>query len=131
MLRSWLPKVDTLSLTGRQILVGDLTCALRFLESQTSIFHTSRMKTVLLEKDQVKPTTYSDDGAFFVVTKLNSGGPEEGQKVVQHQIRDITTRQVFHEFDKLVPPAKGNKLSSAAGSTGISPAKARMQVAVA
>ena len=40
------------------------------------------MKTVLLEKDQVKPTTYSDDGAFFVVTKLNTGGLDEGQKTV-------------------------------------------------
>jgi len=35
------------------------------------------MKTMLLEKDQKKPTAFTDDGAFFTISKLNLGGPDE------------------------------------------------------
>jgi len=35
------------------------------------------MKMLLLERDQKKPTAYSDDGAFFTVSRLNLGGPDE------------------------------------------------------
>ena len=83
ILRSWLPQVDHVSRFGRQILANDLTQALRFLESQTAPFHTSRMKMVLLEREQKKPTAYSDDGAFFVVSRLNMGGPDEKHASVQ------------------------------------------------
>lgn len=58
-------------------MASDLTSALRFLESQKATFHTSRMKTMLLEKDQKKPTAFTDDGAFFTISKLNLGGPDE------------------------------------------------------
>ena len=77
VLRSWLPHFNNINLYGRQILASDLTSALRFLESQTAAFHTSRMKTVLLERDQIKPTAFTDDGAFFVVSKLNFGGVDD------------------------------------------------------
>lgn len=79
MLRSWLPNSNNINLYGRQILASDLTSALRFLESQTAAFHTSRMKTVLLERDQNKPTAYTDDGAFVVISKLNFGGAEDSR----------------------------------------------------
>ena len=121
ILRSWLPQVDQVNLFGRQIMASDLTQALRFLESQTAAFHTSRMKTVLLEKDQNKPTAYSDEGGFIVVSKLNS---DDKLTPLQRQF-DISTRQVFHEFEKLNMSTKGNT-PGAAGSTGVSPAKSRV-----
>ena len=55
---------------GRQILVEDLMLALRFLESQHAHFHVNRMKTLFLERDQVKPNTYTDEGGFFVISKI-------------------------------------------------------------
>jgi len=83
---------------------------------------------LLLERDQKKPTAFSDDGAFFVISKLNIGGPDEKHSSVQQMIRDITNRQVFHEFDKLqnMPLTQGG-----GSSTGLSPAKSLMQVAMA
>ena len=56
------------------------------------------MKTLLLERDQGKPTTYQEDGGFFVVSRLC---PEEKESNIQKQNLDVTNRQVFHEFDKL------------------------------
>ena len=56
--------------------------------------------------------------AFFVMTFVT----------LQQQIRDISNRQVFHEFEKLqnMPLTTGG-----ANSTGLSPAKSLMQVAMA
>lgn len=128
-LRSWLPAVDEMNLFGRQILASDLTLALRFLESQTAAFHTGRMKTLLLERDQKKPQAYSDEGAFFVVSKLNLGAADDKQssQSVEQQFRDVTMRQVFHEYDKLnLGGATMNLTSNGSTTTGQSPAKSLM-----
>ena len=84
------------------------------------------MKTVLLEKGQEKPTAFTDDGAFFVVSKIST---DEKMSQMQRNC-DISWRQVFHEFQKLNAPAAGGT-HGAANSSGVSPAKSRVQVAVA
>ena len=109
-------------------MVSDLTDAMRFLESQTATYHTGRMKTLLLEREQNKPTAYSDDGAFFVVSRLNTGVAEEKQKVTTTQFLDISTRQVFHEYEKLNLPTIGNNLTGTPGKIGVSPAKSNQSV---
>jgi len=81
------------------------------------------MNTLLLEKDQKKPSAYSEEGAFFVISKINLQG-DDRLNSAQRQFIDIASRQLFHEFEKLNLPTKGN--TSAAGSTGVSPAKARV-----
>lgn len=81
-LRSLVPPTDKVHEFGRQILADHLLKALRFLECQTAAFHTSRMGTIRLEKDQSMPTVedYAElgDGAFFVLTRLN--GAEDTQR---------------------------------------------------
>ena len=72
------------------------------------------------------------------MSKLNVGSllddrqnNNNSNNLQQQSIRDVASRQVFHEFEKLNTPAKSNTLTSAAGSSGVSPAKSRLQVALA
>ena len=90
-LKGFLPDVNMLPKFGRQILVDDLMHALHFLESQHAHFHVGRMKTLFLERDQVKPNTYSDDGGFFVISKIAMDSDKNMARVY-----DLSTRQVFH-----------------------------------
>jgi len=54
----------------RIISQGDLQRALKYLESQRAAFHTGQMKMLALANDQQKPLTYTDDGNFFVITRI-------------------------------------------------------------
>ena len=126
-LKGSLPDVNMLPKFGRQILVDDLMHALRFLESQHAHFHVSRMKTLFLERDQVKPNTYTDDGGFFVISKLALDSDKNLSRVY-----DLSTRQVFHQLDKLTVDDDGRQVSTPGGTTpGVSPVKSRVQVAMA
>ena len=112
---------------GRQILVEDLMHALRFLESQHAHFHVNRMKTLFLERDQVKPNTYTDEGGFFVISKITMDTEKNPSRVY-----DLSTRQVFHQLDKLTVDDEGRQVTTPGGTTpGVSPVKSRVQVAMA
>ena len=128
-----MPSLENVSQFGRQIRLSDLTSALRFLESQTSTFHSSRIKTMMLERDQVKPAlAYSNNGAFFVMTKLPSHnlGCIEDNRSQPNRKEDLMTRQVFHEFEKLLPPNNLINPPSAESSTGASPNKVEVLASV-
>ena len=70
-LQQFMPSLQSVSQFGRQIRICDLISALRYLESSTPRFHISRMKILVLERDQAKPVQeYSLDDGFFVLTRL-------------------------------------------------------------
>ena len=50
-LQQFMPSLESVSQFGRQIRISDLISALRFLESSTPGFHTSRIKILMLERD--------------------------------------------------------------------------------
>lgn len=102
---------------NRLIFHSDLATALKYLESQLSSFHEARLSTVWLEGDQQPQNKYVH-GQFFVVSKLLQNKNDNKQ--------DISTRQVFHQFEPLKP-------CSSAPSAGVSPSKGvgAYQVAIA
>ena len=84
------------------------------------------MKTLYLERDQEKPIQYSDEGGFFVISKTTLGTEK-----TPPPFYDITTRQVFHQFEKSELMPDGTRTPTGQWNTGVSPAKSRVQVAVA
>lgn len=80
---------------GRIISDKDLTDAIKYLESQLSVFHNSRVRLLQLERDQTRPINYTDDGGFFVVSKMQLN--QETNKGYM----DFTIKQVYHQFERL------------------------------
>ena len=79
------------------------------------------MKTLYLERDQEKPNAYTDDGGFFVISKTTLGKEKNPPPYY-----DISTRQVFHQFEKLEIRPDGTKTPTNQWDNGISPAKSRV-----
>lgn len=111
--------------TGRIILVNDLLQALKYLDSQHAPFHNTRLKTLFLEREQKRPVSYAEEDGYFVISKIQISTENEKKGVM-----DITTKQVYHQFDQLSLQGS-TSLAGSVSSNHVSPAKSRYQVAVA